>query len=181
MGQKIDRRKIRSLKDVTEHLKNVVTTNPTSTDVDAPGFDVSARARKRARSASTAGIENRRGRSRNAQSRGGDDAMDVDADGNKKTFRKKSSMLRHARSASAGATASTKVKGLSVLRNRSLSRVAQSISRPELQEKSEMKRRKFNKKWTDDARRGEGDRQSYDWKPKHLYSGKRGNGKTDRR
>jgi nucleolar GTP-binding protein len=31
------------------------------------------------------------------------------------------------------------------------------------------------------ARRGEGDRHIPDLKPKHLYSGKRGKGKTDRR
>jgi nucleolar GTP-binding protein len=31
------------------------------------------------------------------------------------------------------------------------------------------------------ARKGEGDRHVPDMKPKHLFSGKRGNGKTDRR
>jgi len=32
-----------------------------------------------------------------------------------------------------------------------------------------------------DGRRGESDRHVFDWKPKHLFSGKRGMGKTDRR
>jgi len=32
-----------------------------------------------------------------------------------------------------------------------------------------------------DGRRGESDRHVFDWKPKHLLSGKRGMGKTDRR
>jgi nucleolar GTP-binding protein len=32
-----------------------------------------------------------------------------------------------------------------------------------------------------DGRKGEADRHIYNLKPKHLYAGKRGNGKTDRR
>ena len=32
-----------------------------------------------------------------------------------------------------------------------------------------------------DARKGEADRVHYNKKPKHLFSGKRGTGKTDRR
>lgn len=31
------------------------------------------------------------------------------------------------------------------------------------------------------ARKGEGDRHIFDLKPKHLFTGKRGTGKTDRR
>ena len=37
------------------------------------------------------------------------------------------------------------------------------------------------KKMNQDARKGEGDRHVYDFKPKHLFAGKRKGGKTDRR
>ncbi|CAE8635113.1 unnamed protein product [Polarella glacialis] len=45
-------------------------------------------------------------------------------------------------------------------------------------EKVRRKRMKLREK---DGRKGEGDKWVPDWKPKHLYSGKRGIGKTDRR
>jgi nucleolar GTP-binding protein len=41
--------------------------------------------------------------------------------------------------------------------------------------------RKNQKLYTRDGRMGEADRHIYDLKPKHLFSGKRSNGKTDRR
>lgn len=36
-------------------------------------------------------------------------------------------------------------------------------------------------KMNHDARKGESDRKIFSLKPKHLFAGKRGNGKTDRR
>jgi nucleolar GTP-binding protein len=51
----------------------------------------------------------------------------------------------------------------------------------EVAEKVEKKRRKQLKERHKQGRKGEGDRWVPDLKPKHLYSGKRGIGKTDRR
>lgn len=41
--------------------------------------------------------------------------------------------------------------------------------------------RKAQKERNHQAKKGEGDRVILDMKPKHLFSGKRGSGKTDRR
>ena len=47
--------------------------------------------------------------------------------------------------------------------------------------KARMMADKAQRKWAKDARRGEADRRHLESMPKHLFSGKRGNGKTDRR
>lgn len=46
---------------------------------------------------------------------------------------------------------------------------------------AEIKRRKIQKKSLVKGQAGDADRHVYDWKPKHLFSGKRGIGKNDRR
>ena len=46
---------------------------------------------------------------------------------------------------------------------------------------AEIKRRKIQKKSLKNGQAGDADRHVYDWKPKHLFSGKRGIGKNDRR
>lgn len=45
----------------------------------------------------------------------------------------------------------------------------------------EVKAKKAQRTMNKDGRKGEADRHIYNLKPKHLYAGKRGNGKTDRR
>jgi len=52
---------------------------------------------------------------------------------------------------------------------------------PELQQKMKGKGRKGQAKFIADGRKGEADRHVFDFKPKHLFAGKRGTGKTDRR
>jgi nucleolar GTP-binding protein len=47
--------------------------------------------------------------------------------------------------------------------------------------KAEVKRRKIQKRSLTRGQAGDSDRHVYDWKPKHLFSGKRGIGKNDRR
>lgn len=47
--------------------------------------------------------------------------------------------------------------------------------------KAEVKRRKIQKKSLKHGEAGDADRHVYSWMPKHLFSGKRGRGKTDRR
>lgn len=47
--------------------------------------------------------------------------------------------------------------------------------------KAEIKRRKIQKVHLNNGQAGDADRHVYDWKPKHLFSGKRGIGKNDRR
>lgn len=71
-------------------------------------------------------------------------------------------------------------------RNRSQSHVRgparnQSGVRPAEVAKAEKLRKKAQKTINQDSRRGEADRRFLDKKPKHLFSGKRGNGTTDRR
>lgn len=102
--------------------------------------------------------------------------MEVDSKAEKRTSKSL------ARSRTAARSQSVNVRGLSVHTDRSVSRVARSIARPELQEKAEKLKRIGKQKHTNkDARKGEGDRHVPDWKPKHLFSGKRKAGKTDRR
>ena len=101
--------------------------------------------------------------------------MEVDS-GSK--MRKSKSLMR---SRTAARSQSVRVRGMSVHTDRSVSRVAGSIARPELQEKAEIKKRKGTKQRNKEARKGEGDRHIPDFKPKHLFSGKRKAGKTDRR
>ncbi|CAL4197564.1 unnamed protein product, partial [Meganyctiphanes norvegica] len=52
---------------------------------------------------------------------------------------------------------------------------------PVLQKKMKKKGQEAQGEMNRDGRRGEGDRHVYDFKPKHLFAGKRGTGKTDRR
>jgi len=47
--------------------------------------------------------------------------------------------------------------------------------------KAEKLAKRVRRVYSRDGRKGEGDRHVFDLKPKHLYSGKRGNGSTDRR
>ena len=47
--------------------------------------------------------------------------------------------------------------------------------------KTEIKRRKIQKRNLTNGQAGDADRHVYDWKPKHLFSGKRGIGSNDRR
>lgn len=76
----------------------------------------------------------------------------------------------------------SKIRGHSIHTSRSKSRVAQSIARPEDQMTAEVKRRKLMKSVSGvSAKRGDSDRHVPDLKPKHLFCGKRGMGKTDRR
>jgi nucleolar GTP-binding protein len=58
--------------------------------------------------------------------------------------------------------------------------IRQSISF-QLREKSKKIARKAQRPWQQEARKGEADRRILDAKPKHLFSGKRGIGKTERR
>ena len=78
-----------------------------------------------------------------------------------------------------GERSTSAVRGHTI--HRSKSRLALSMPRAEMQEGAEKKRRKLMKPLEQQARKGEGDRHVPDFKPKHLYSGKRGRGKTDRR
>ncbi|KER25450.1 GTP-binding domain protein [Opisthorchis viverrini] len=62
-------------------------------------------------------------------------------------------------------------------RPRSLS----AVRDPKMQEKVQRMNKLAQRKTVTLARKGEGDRTIPDWKPKHLFSGKRSTGKTDRR
>lgn len=92
---------------------------------------------------------------------------------------------KRAREASAAEEADpgTLSRGRSRMRDRSL-----GLATAEARQKAEKVRRKMQKRSTSTAKKafafaakGEGDRHIPDMKPKHLYSGKRGIGKTDRR
>lgn len=75
----------------------------------------------------------------------------------------------------AGSVKSTK----SNLRGRSAS--AKGLPSDEVAQALEKVRRKKMRKHQKLGHKGETDRWQPDWKPKHLFSGKRGIGKTDRR
>uniref|UniRef100_A0A7E4ZQN6 Nucleolar GTP-binding protein 1 n=1 Tax=Panagrellus redivivus TaxID=6233 RepID=A0A7E4ZQN6_PANRE len=60
-------------------------------------------------------------------------------------------------------------------------RDVQGIPDLETYDKAKKGKRKAQKPANREARKGEGDRHVFDFKPKHLFSGKRGLGKTDRR
>ncbi|KAF7833810.1 nucleolar GTP-binding protein 1-like [Senna tora] len=107
----------------------------------------------------------RRGRKRErSPERGGADAMDIDVDSSGKKMRIRS----RSRSRSVSRPPSEVVPG------EGFKDSAQKIKAIKLAKKSVKKRNK-------DARRGEADRVIPTLKPKHLYSGKRSTGKTDRR
>jgi len=57
----------------------------------------------------------------------------------------------------------------------------QAIPDLEIRAKAEKIKRKAQKIWSSESRKGEADRRNLDSRPKHLFSGKRGIGKTDRR
>ncbi|MFH4974975.1 hypothetical protein AB6A40_001684 [Gnathostoma spinigerum] len=61
------------------------------------------------------------------------------------------------------------------------SRILQGISNPTLRMKAEKIKRKGQKMMQQDARKGEADRAVFVKQPKHLFTGKRGVGKADRR
>ena len=72
------------------------------------------------------------------------------------------------------------IRGYSVHRDVSRSRVAAGMQRTDVQEKAEKLRRKKQRGLSKDrvkSRQGEGDRHVPDFKPKHLHCGKRGMGK----
>merc|ERR1719230_388185 len=66
-------------------------------------------------------------------------------------------------------------------RSKTPSRLVQGLPEPKMRAKVESVKRKKMRMLSVDARKGEGDRHIPDFKPKHLFSGKRGKGKTDRR
>ncbi|GMS96656.1 hypothetical protein PENTCL1PPCAC_18831, partial [Pristionchus entomophagus] len=65
--------------------------------------------------------------------------------------------------------------------NRAESRDKLGIRDEKARSKSRVMAKRAQKPMNQEARKGEGDRRFMDLKPKHLFSGKRGNGKTDRR
>jgi len=69
-------------------------------------------------------------------------------------------------------------RGLSVSRTVSQSRAFKDSDQLT---KAERLAKRARRSFSRDGRKGEADRHVYDLKPKHLYSGKRGIGKTDRR
>ncbi|OMO81679.1 hypothetical protein CCACVL1_12305 [Corchorus capsularis] len=98
----------------------------------------------------------------------GGEAMDMDVDRPKKMLRARSRSQSMARSRSTSRPPSEVVPG------EGFKDSAQKVKAYKLAKKSVKKRNK-------DARRGEADRVIPTLKPKHLYSGKRSTGKTDRR
>jgi len=118
------------------------------------GLDPSA-AMERIRSRSAS----RKGRKRERSEGGDEDAMDVDQQSNKK-------MRAHSRSLSR--------PHMEALPGEGFKDSAQKVKAMKIG-KNAVKQRNKN------ARKGEADRVHYNLKPKHLFSGKRGTGKTDRR
>mmetsp|Transcript_48680 Transcript_48680/g.150337 ORF Transcript_48680/g.150337 Transcript_48680/m.150337 type:complete len:644 (-) Transcript_48680:232-2163(-) len=84
------------------------------------------------------------------------------------------------RAASAGGEEGSVDRALSAARARSKSRL-KGLPNEEAFQASEKNRRRKMRKLEKFGRKGEADHHVPDWKPKHLYSGKRGIGKTDRR
>jgi nucleolar GTP-binding protein len=69
----------------------------------------------------------------------------------------------------------------SLVGNTALPRDVQGVPDLETYDKAKKSKRKGQRPANMEARKGEGDRHVYDLKPKHLFSGKRGLGKTQRR
>uniref|UniRef100_A0AC34FH95 Nucleolar GTP-binding protein 1 n=1 Tax=Panagrolaimus sp. ES5 TaxID=591445 RepID=A0AC34FH95_9BILA len=69
----------------------------------------------------------------------------------------------------------------SLVGNTALPRDVQGVPDIETFDKAKKSKRKGQRPLQQDARKGEGDRHVFDMKPKHLFSGKRGLGKTTRR
>ncbi|GMR63159.1 hypothetical protein PMAYCL1PPCAC_33354 [Pristionchus mayeri] len=72
-------------------------------------------------------------------------------------------------------------KSRSLTANRAESRDKLGIRDERTRSKSRVMAKRAQKPANQESRKGEGDRRFMDLKPKHLFSGKRGNGKTDRR
>ncbi|KAF5754751.1 putative small GTP-binding protein [Helianthus annuus] len=108
-----------------------------------------------------------RGRKRERSTDHGGDDMNVDDDGSNKKMRLRSLSRPRSRSSSRPPTDV-------VVPGEGYKDSAQKIQAFKMGKKSVYKRNK-------DARKGEGDRVIPNLKPKHLYSGKRSNGKTTRR
>ncbi|CAJ1933216.1 unnamed protein product [Sphenostylis stenocarpa] len=119
--------------------------------------------RMRSRSASTRG--RKRERSPESRSADGRDGMDIDGDTPSKKQRLSRSLSR---------SRSVSRPPHEVVPGEGFKDSAQKVKAIKLAKKSVKKRNK-------DARRGEADRVIPTLKPKHLYSGKRSSGKTDRR
>ncbi|CAD7950847.1 unnamed protein product [Amoebophrya sp. A120] len=164
----IERKRNKSLKEVVERLEKRTIGEEKPVNVEK------LRGRSKVRKRLNRDEEETGGKKRKA-----DDGTAMDVDNDKKSAKRTSKSLM--RSRTAGRSKSVKVRGLSVHTDRSQSRIATSIGRPELQEKAEKEKRKAGKVRNKEARKGEGDRHIPDFKPKHLFTGKRSIGKTDRR
>lgn len=96
------------------------------------------------------------------------------------TSRKRGSTLIGKRTREATADGTADGEGaVAAARGRSSS--ARGLPNEETAQVEELKRRKKMRRLSQQGRKGEGDRWIPDLKPKHLFSGKRGIGKTDRR
>ncbi|RDX85700.1 Nucleolar GTP-binding protein 1, partial [Mucuna pruriens] len=120
---------------------------------------------KRMRSKSASGRGRKRERSPEMRSADGRDGMDIDGDTPSKKQRLSRSLSR---------SRSVSRPPHEVVPGEGLKDSAQKIKAIKLAKKSVKKRNK-------NARRGEADRVIPNLKPKHLFSGKRSNGKTERR
>ena len=148
-------------RDRTSDPEKRLTTRRMKESLGAMGIDTTL-AVARARSASA--VREGRKRSRSLAGNGGDEDMDaMDADGEDKPR-----------------THSSKSRSVSVARRTSKSKGAGLKDETEVmraQKMADKAQRKMNKR----AKTGEADRVIITKMPKHLFSGKRGNGKTDRR
>jgi nucleolar GTP-binding protein len=148
-------------RDRTSDPEKRLTTRRMKESLGAMGIDTTL-AVARARSASA--VREGRKRSRSLAGNGGDEDMDaMDADGEDKPR-----------------THSSKSRSVSVARRTSKSKGAglkDETEKMRAQKMADKAQRKMNKR----AKTGEADRVIITKMPKHLFSGKRGNGKTDRR
>jgi len=94
--------------------------------------------------------------------------------------RKRSSSLLGKRKRDASAAGDEGSRAASAARGRSASRM-KGLASEESAQAVEKKRRKTMRQHVKQGKKGEADKWVPDLKPKHLYSGKRGIGKTDRR
>ncbi|KAK9090150.1 hypothetical protein Sjap_023327 [Stephania japonica] len=121
---------------------------------------------ERARGRSLSRKGRKRERSLAGEDEVGDDAMDVDGDQPRKKLRLRSQSISRSRSRSRPPS--------EVIPGEGFKDSAQKVKAIKIGKKAVKMRNK-------DARRGEADRVIPNLKPKHLYSGKRSTGKTDRR
>eukprot|EP00884_Botryococcus_braunii_P011877 jgi/Botrbrau1/20690/Bobra.0058s0020.1 len=133
--------------------------------LERKGVDASAAVdRARARSLSRVGRKRLR-----SESRGAGDAMDIDAPPQAGASQKRIHSSK-SRGLSRGRSQSMKPPG----EGKGLKDVVQANKAIKMADRAQRRSGKM-------ARRGEGDRHIPNLKPKHLFSGKRGKGKTDRR